>query len=39
VNRGGATANDVVQLKNKVQEGVVRVFGVQLHPEPVFVGF
>jgi UDP-N-acetylmuramate dehydrogenase len=39
VNRGGATANDVVQLKNRVQEGVLRVFGVQLHPEPVFVGF
>ena len=39
VNRGGATAMEVVQLKNKVQEGVLRVFGVQLHPEPVFVGF
>jgi UDP-N-acetylmuramate dehydrogenase len=39
VNRGGATANEVVQFKNKVQEGVLRAFGVQLHPEPVFVGF
>jgi UDP-N-acetylmuramate dehydrogenase len=39
VNRGGATANEVVQLKNKVQEGVLRMFGVPLHPEPVFVGF
>ena len=39
VNRGGATANEIVQFKNKVQEGVLRAFGVQLHPEPVFVGF
>lgn len=39
VNRGGATAAEIVELKNKVQEGVANVFGVMLHPEPVFVGF
>ena len=39
VNRGGATAAEIIQFKNKVQEGVFKVFGVQLHPEPVFVGF
>ena len=39
VNRGGATAADIVQFKNIVQEGVFKVFGVHLHPEPVFVGF
>lgn len=39
VNRGGATAAEIVNFKNKVQEGVFGVFGVQLHPEPVFVGF
>jgi UDP-N-acetylmuramate dehydrogenase len=39
VNRGGASASEVVDLKNKVQQGVLRAFGVQLHPEPVFVGF
>jgi UDP-N-acetylmuramate dehydrogenase len=39
VNRGGATATEIAQFKNKVQEGVFSVFGVQLHPEPVFVGF
>lgn len=39
VNRGGATAEEVVRLKSRVQEAVLRVFGVQLHPEPVFVGF
>ena len=39
VNRGGATASDVMRLKNKVQEGVFQTFGVRLQPEPVFVGF
>jgi UDP-N-acetylmuramate dehydrogenase len=39
VNRGGATAAEIVDFKNKVQQGVFKVFGVQLHPEPVFVGF
>ena len=39
VNRGGATAAEIVELKNRVQEGVANVFGVTLHPEPVFVGF
>jgi len=39
INRGGATAAEIVEFQNKVQEGVFRVFGVQLHPEPVFVGF
>ena len=39
VNRGGATAAEIVEFKNQVQEGVFEVFGVKLHPEPVFVGF
>jgi UDP-N-acetylmuramate dehydrogenase len=39
VNRGDATAEDVVRLKNKVQDGVFNAFGVRLQPEPVFVGF
>jgi UDP-N-acetylmuramate dehydrogenase len=39
VNRGGATAAEVVALKNKVQEAVSKVFGIELNPEPVFVGF
>ncbi|SRR5579884_249917 len=38
VNRGGASADDVLRLKNKVQEGVFQTFGVKLQPEPVFVG-
>jgi UDP-N-acetylmuramate dehydrogenase len=39
VNRGGAKARDIVALKDEVQEKVLDVWGVQLHPEPVFVGF
>jgi UDP-N-acetylmuramate dehydrogenase len=39
VNRGGATAAEIVSFKDKVQEGVWKVFGLKLQPEPVFVGF
>jgi len=39
VNRGGATAADIIALKDEIQQRVLDAFGVQLHPEPVFVGF
>jgi UDP-N-acetylmuramate dehydrogenase len=39
VNRGSAKASDIVALKNEVQRGVKDTFGVDLHPEPVFLGF
>ena len=39
VNRGGATAADIVALKNEIQQRVLDTFGIQLQPEPVFVGF
>jgi UDP-N-acetylmuramate dehydrogenase len=39
VNRGGASARDIIALKNEVQTKVMDVWGVQLQPEPVFVGF
>jgi UDP-N-acetylmuramate dehydrogenase len=39
VNRGGATAKDIIALKDEVQKRVLEVWGVQLQPEPVFVGF
>src|SRR5262249_22580917 len=39
VNRGGATAEDVLNLAREIQTGVSSVFGVDLVPEPVFVGF
>jgi UDP-N-acetylmuramate dehydrogenase len=39
VNRGGATASEVVGLMKEIQERVADNFGVPLAPEPVFVGF
>ncbi len=39
VNRGGATAADIVALKDEIQQRVFDSFGLQLQPEPVFVGF
>lgn len=39
VNRGGATARDVVRFASMVKRGVAERFGVWLRPEPIFVGF
>lgn len=39
INRGDATANEVLELVKEVQECVAEKFGVRLIPEPVFVGF
>ena len=39
VNRGGASANDILLLKNEIQRAVSEKFGIILDPEPVFVGF
>jgi len=39
VNRGGATAADLLKLKNLVQGKVREAFAIELEPEPVFVGF
>ncbi len=39
VNRGGATAADIVALKDEIQSRVFYEFGIQLQPEPVFLGF
>ncbi|HWR34512.1 MAG TPA: UDP-N-acetylmuramate dehydrogenase [Clostridia bacterium] len=38
VNRGGANAADVLALKELVQQRVREKFGIELQPEPVFVG-
>ena len=38
VNRGGATAAEIVALKNEIQKRVEEVWGIHLQPEPVFVG-
>jgi UDP-N-acetylmuramate dehydrogenase len=39
VNRGGATAKDIVALKCEIEKKVFDIWGVSLQPEPVFVGF
>jgi UDP-N-acetylmuramate dehydrogenase len=39
VNRGGAKASDIIALKNDIQRAVLDQFGIELKPEPVFVGF
>jgi len=37
VNRGEATAADVLELKDHIQERVEEIWGIRLEPEPVFV--
>ncbi|WP_371517652.1 UDP-N-acetylmuramate dehydrogenase [Dietzia sp. 111N12-1] len=37
-NRGSATADDVIALAREVRDGVREAFGVELYPEPVWVG-
>ena len=39
VNRGGATAAEVIALKDQIQHRVQEIWGVRLEPEPVMVGF
>jgi UDP-N-acetylmuramate dehydrogenase len=39
VNRGGATAAEVLALKDQIQHRVEEIWGVRLEPEPVMVGF
>ena len=38
VNRGGATARDVLALAVRIKRQVLDRFGIGLQPEPVFVG-
>ena len=38
VNRGGATAGDVLRLAAAIKKGVLDRFEIALRPEPVFVG-
>jgi UDP-N-acetylmuramate dehydrogenase len=39
VNRGDATAKNILALKDEIQKKVFDVWGISLQPEPVFVGF
>lgn len=38
INRGGARADDVLDLACRIKRGVLEKFGIALRPEPVFVG-
>ncbi len=39
VNRGGASAAEVLALKEQIQHRVEEIWGLRLEPEPVMVGF
>jgi UDP-N-acetylmuramate dehydrogenase len=39
INRGGATARDVLRFARRIAASVRDGFGMAIHPEPVFVGF
>ncbi|MDP9267033.1 MAG: UDP-N-acetylmuramate dehydrogenase [Acidobacteriota bacterium] len=39
VNRGGAKASEIMALKDEVQQRVRGTWEIELHPEPVFLGF
>jgi UDP-N-acetylmuramate dehydrogenase len=39
INRGSGTAAEVLLLVARIQKGVREKFGVEIHPEPNFIGF
>lgn len=39
INCGGASANEIIALKNDMQTAVKERFEIELQPEPIFVGF
>ena len=39
VNKGGATAGDILRLARRIRLGVKEKFGITLIPEPMFLGF
>lgn len=39
VNRGNGSANEVIELVAMIQGAVREKFGVEIHPEPNFIGF
>jgi UDP-N-acetylmuramate dehydrogenase len=39
INRGGATASEILGLANEIQDRVQLKFGILLQPEPVLIGF
>ena len=39
INRGNASAIEMIELKDTIQSTVRDLFNIELHPEPIFVGF
>jgi UDP-N-acetylmuramate dehydrogenase len=39
INRGNAKASEIIALKDEIQCAVQQAWGIQLEPEPVFIGF
>ena len=39
INRGDGTARELLELAEEIRSRVAEVFGVNLRPEPIFVGF
>ncbi len=39
INRGGASAADILALAERIQDGVESLFGIRLEREPVLLGF
>ena len=39
VNLGGATAAEIIELKESIQDAVAEKFKILLEPEPIFIGF
>jgi len=37
INRGGATAAEILSLRDRIVAGVEKDFGIHLEPEPVLV--
>jgi UDP-N-acetylmuramate dehydrogenase len=38
INRGGGSAAEVIELVRVIQSSVRDTFGVEIHPEPNFIG-
>lgn len=39
INRGDASASDIIRLKERIEGEVEAKFGIRLRPEPVMIGF
>lgn len=39
INLGGAKAQDIIRLKEEIEAKVKNAFGIEIRPEPEFVGF